>query len=43
MIRDSAREGVLRALTKKPLTPSREEIRNNPSARSAKMRCAERV
>ena len=43
MIRDSAREGVLRALTKKPLTPSREEVRNNPSARSAKMRCAERV
>ena len=43
MIRDSARDGLLRALTKKPLTPSREEIRNNPSARSAKMRCAERV
>jgi len=34
---------VLRALTKKPLIPSHEEIRNNPSARSAKMRCAERV
>ena len=43
VIRDSAREGVLRALTKKPLIPSREEIRNNPSARSAKMRCAERA
>lgn len=43
MIRDSAREGVLRAITKKPLTPSREEVRNNPSARSAKMRCAERL
>lgn len=43
MIRDSAREGVLRALTKKPLSPSREEIMNNPSARSAKMRCAERL
>ncbi|HXX54069.1 MAG TPA: 16S rRNA (cytosine(1402)-N(4))-methyltransferase RsmH, partial [Thermodesulfovibrionales bacterium] len=43
LIRDSAREGVLRALTKKPLTPSPEEIRSNPSARSAKMRCAERA
>jgi 16S rRNA (cytosine1402-N4)-methyltransferase len=43
MIRDSAREGVLRAITKKPLTPSREEVMNNPSARSAKMRCAERL
>jgi len=43
MIREYAREGVLRALTKKPLIPSHEEIRNNPSARSAKMRCAERV
>ena len=43
MIRDSAREGVLRALTKKPLTPSREEVMNNPSARSAKMRCAEKA
>ena len=43
MMRDSAREGVLSAVTKKPLTPSREEIRNNPSARSAKMRCAERT
>jgi 16S rRNA (cytosine1402-N4)-methyltransferase len=43
MIRGSAREGVLRAITKKPLTPSREEVMNNPSARSAKMRCAERL
>lgn len=43
MIRDSAKEGVLRAMTKKPLTPSREEVMNNPSARSAKMRCAERL
>jgi 16S rRNA (cytosine1402-N4)-methyltransferase len=43
MMRDAAREGVLRTLTKKPVVPSREEIRSNPSARSAKMRCAERV
>lgn len=43
MIKESAREGVLRTLTKKPLTPSREEVRNNPSSRSAKMRGAERI
>ncbi len=36
------REGVLRILTKKPLTPSEEEQKNNPRARSAKLRCAER-
>jgi 16S rRNA (cytosine1402-N4)-methyltransferase len=35
--------GVLKIITKKPLTPSRDEIFNNPRARSAKMRVAERV
>ena len=43
MMRDCRRDGLLRVLTKKPLTPSREELRNNPSARSARMRCAEKV
>jgi 16S rRNA (cytosine1402-N4)-methyltransferase len=42
-IRTSAKEGSMRALTKKPLSPSLEEIRKNPSARSAKMRGAERL
>jgi len=33
----------LRVLTKKPLVPTREEIRQNPRARSAKLRVAERI
>jgi 16S rRNA (cytosine1402-N4)-methyltransferase len=39
--RDSAREGLLTVLTKKPLLPRREEVIRNPSARSAKLRAAE--
>lgn len=35
--------GVLKIITKKPLTPSQDEILNNPRARSAKMRVAERI
>lgn len=42
-IRNSERQGLARAITKKPLTPSAEEIRKNPSARSAKLRGAERL
>jgi len=30
-------------VTKKPLVPSREEMRTNPRARSAKMRCVEKL
>jgi len=37
------REGMMRILTKRPLTPSEEEQRKNPRARSAKLRCAERL
>src|SRR5688572_8346671 len=33
----------LQAITKKPLLPSPEEIRNNPRARSSKLRVAEKV
>jgi len=33
----------LRVLTKKPITPSLEEIRRNPRARSAKLRVAEAI
>ena len=33
----------LKALTQKPITPSEEEILENPRARSAKMRVAERI
>jgi len=42
-IRDEHKQGGLRMLTKKPMTPSDEEIRFNPSARSAKLRGAEKI
>ena len=38
-----AQLGILKIITKKPLTPSDDEIFNNPRARSAKMRVAERI
>jgi 16S rRNA (cytosine1402-N4)-methyltransferase len=34
-------EGRLNIITKKPLSPGSEEIRRNPSSRSAKFRAAE--
>ncbi|MCR5663869.1 MAG: 16S rRNA (cytosine(1402)-N(4))-methyltransferase RsmH [Oscillospiraceae bacterium] len=34
---------TLRSVTRKPILPSQEEIENNPRARSAKLRVAERV
>jgi 16S rRNA (cytosine1402-N4)-methyltransferase len=37
------REKVLQIITKRPLTPRPEELRDNPRARSAKLRVAERV
>ncbi len=37
------KEGMMRILTKKPVTPSEEERERNPRSRSAKLRCAERV
>jgi 16S rRNA (cytosine1402-N4)-methyltransferase len=40
---DNAKTGLLRVLTKKPMLPSIEEIRANPSSRSAKLRAAERI
>ncbi|MDI6744053.1 MAG: 16S rRNA (cytosine(1402)-N(4))-methyltransferase RsmH [Thermodesulfovibrionales bacterium] len=42
-IRDEQKQGVFRMLTKKPIAPSDEEIRLNPSARSAKLRGAEKI
>ena len=42
-MRDGAKQGVYRLLTKKPVTGSEEEIDRNPRARSAKLRAAERV
>lgn len=32
-----------RIITKKPITPSEEEIKQNPASRSAKLRCAEKI
>lgn len=37
------RQQVLQIITKHPLTPRAEEVSNNPRARSAKLRVAERV
>lgn len=37
---DQAKKGLLKILTKKPITASREELGKNPRARSAKLRVA---
>ena len=37
------RDGILKILTKKVIQASEEEVRNNPRARSAKMRVAEKL
>lgn len=42
-LREQRAQGRMRLLTKKPLTPDSEEVRANPSARSAKLRAAERL
>ena len=42
-IKDSAKAGVLKHLLKKPMVPGIAEIRANPSARSAKLRGAEKL
>jgi 16S rRNA (cytosine1402-N4)-methyltransferase len=42
-MRDGARDGIYRLLTRKPLTAGEDEIAANPRSRSAKMRAAERV
>jgi 16S rRNA (cytosine1402-N4)-methyltransferase len=42
-MREGARLGHYKLLTKKPVTASDEEIASNPRARSAKLRAAERI
>jgi 16S rRNA (cytosine1402-N4)-methyltransferase len=42
-MREGAKLGQYKLLTKKPVTPSGEEVDRNPRARSAKLRAAERV
>ncbi len=42
-IRENAQQMLIIPLTKKPLVPDRDEIRQNPSSRSAKLRGAEKL
>jgi 16S rRNA (cytosine1402-N4)-methyltransferase len=42
-LREGAKQGLYRLLTKKPVTAGEEEIDRNPRSRSAKMRAAEKV
>lgn len=41
--KEFAHKGIYRLITKKPLAPTDEEIKENPRARSAKMRAAVRI
>jgi len=43
LFKDAAREEKIKIITKKPVSPGRDEIRANSRARSAKLRCAERA
>ncbi len=42
-MRDGAKQGIYRLLTKKPVTATEEEIDRNPRSRSAKLRAAEKL
>lgn len=42
-LREGAGQGLYRILTRKPVTPTEQEIERNPRSRSAKLRAAERV
>jgi len=42
-LRDGARDGIYRLLTKKPVTADEAEIDRNPRSRSAKLRAAEKL
>ncbi|PCI28825.1 16S rRNA (cytosine(1402)-N(4))-methyltransferase [Candidatus Wolfebacteria bacterium] len=41
--RDMAKDGVAKLITKKPITPGSTELKNNPRARSAKLRILEKL
>ena len=42
-LREKARDGAMKILTKKPITASEKEVSENPRSRSAKLRAAERA
>ena len=42
-LRENYRKGLLKILTKKPVIPTRTEIKANPRSRSAKLRAAEKT
>ena len=41
--RSAEQAGLLKVLTKKPLTPSDDELARNPRSRSAKLRVGEKM
>ena len=49
LFKETARDGIglekhkINILTKKPINPSLEEVKENPRARSAKLRAAEKI
>jgi 16S rRNA (cytosine1402-N4)-methyltransferase len=42
-LREKSREGLIKILTKKPLRPSHGEVAQNPRARSARLRAAQKL
>ena len=40
---NQAKEGLFKILTKKPITPTKEEVEANPRCRSAKLRAAKKI
>jgi len=42
-LRENEKKGLLKILTKKPITPSPEELKRNPRARSARLRAAQKL
>ncbi|MEM3673466.1 MAG: 16S rRNA (cytosine(1402)-N(4))-methyltransferase RsmH [Candidatus Bathyarchaeia archaeon] len=42
-LRENARKGLLKVLTKKPVKPSAEEVKFNPRSRSARLRAAVKI
>ncbi len=41
--KEKEKEGFIKIITKKPITPSQKEIKNNIASRSAKLRVAEKI